>query len=55
MDTVITGYKDGTVKIHSVDKYFESSNFKSLLVRDVIEVFPLNNGKKASVSKVKID
>jgi hypothetical protein len=55
MDSVVTGYKDGSVKIHSVDKYYESSNFKSLLVRDSIDAFPLSNGKKASVSKVKID
>lgn len=26
-DTLITGYKDGVVKIHSVDKYYEKPEY----------------------------
>ena len=57
MDTLITGYKDGIVKIHSVDKYFEKPEMtqKQLYLRETIEAFPLVGGKKGSVTKIKIN
>lgn len=50
-DTLITGYKDGTVKIHSLDMYYEkpTSNIRSLRLKEYIDAFPLSQGKKGTV------
>jgi len=55
-DTLVTGYKDGTVKIHSVDKYYEAvaTPQKQLYQRESIDAFPLSGGKKGVVQRIKI-
>jgi hypothetical protein len=56
-DTLITGYKDGHIKIHAVDRYYESYDPSSmqdasaqLRLRDKIEAFPFDvRGRKGTV------
>ena len=64
-DTLITGYKDGHVTIHSVDKYFEApkaapasgkDSHKYLHLRETIEAFPFDfRSKKGTVQRIKIN
>jgi len=56
MDSLVTGYKDGVVKIHTLDKYYEKQEMevKQLYLRESIDAFPLTGGKKGSVSRIKI-
>ena len=55
-DTLITGYKDGHIKIHAVDTYYSPQstlkNQRQLRLREKIEAFPFDfktNGKKCAV------
>ena len=56
-DTLMTGYKDGIVKVHQVGKYFEKEekSVKTLHLREQIEAFPLSNGKRAQVQRIRIN
>ena len=51
MDTLVTGYKDGIVKVHSCNKYYESTGDSKnyFKLREQIEAFPLSHGKKGVV------
>jgi len=51
---LITGYKDGNIKVHALDKYFDHSP-KSLHLREQIEAFPISNGKRAPVQRIRIN
>jgi hypothetical protein len=56
-DTLVTGYKDGVVKIHSLETYYEKhqGSIKNLKLRETIDAFPLSGGKKGIVQKLKIN
>jgi len=59
-DTLITGYKDGHVKIHRIDtNYVQSDNLtnvKDLPLREKITAFPFDfRGKKGQVTSIKIN
>ena len=54
MDTLVTGYKDGLVKMHSCKKYYENDGKNYFKLRESIEAFPLQGGRKGVVSRIKI-
>jgi len=56
-DTLVTGYKDGHVKVHQVDNLFrQSREFKGVQLREKLEVFPVDSRtKKASVQRIKVN
>jgi len=59
-DTLVSGYRDGHIKIHSLDKYYENQdklrNMQHLHLREKIEAFPFDfRGKKGTVQRIKIN
>jgi WD40 repeat protein len=55
-DTLITGYKDGHVKIHSTHQYYESNETRDMKLREKIEAFPFDfRSKKGLVQRIKIN
>jgi hypothetical protein len=55
-DTLITGYKDDHVKIHSTHQYYESNETRDMKLREKIEAFPFDfRSKKGLVQRIKIN
>lgn len=57
-DTLITGYKDGHIKIHSTHQYYydEETKKQDLKLREKIEAFPFDfRSKKGLVCRIKVN